>query len=84
MSYVSHIVLRGPDARVHWWYWPDSYDSWIPVDQAPDADDPDKPSRGKVPHPLPLHTCSVHVASVPGYNFRVPASLICCVYVCRS
>ena len=47
MSEVSHFLLRGPDARVHWWYWPDSYDSWIPVDQAPDADDPDKPSRGQ-------------------------------------
>lgn len=59
VSDVSHILLRGPDARVHWWYWPDSYDSWIPVDQAPDADDPDKPSRGRVQHPLPFQTCGM-------------------------
>lgn len=39
-------LCRGPDARVHWWYWPDSYDSWIPADQAPDVDDPDRPARG--------------------------------------
>ena len=32
---------------MHWWYWPDSYDSWIPADQAPDGDDPDKPARGE-------------------------------------
>lgn len=41
-------LCRGSDARVHWWYWPDSYDSWIPADQAPDVDDPDKPARGKI------------------------------------
>ncbi|KAL3142735.1 hypothetical protein ABBQ38_003035 [Trebouxia sp. C0009 RCD-2024] len=46
VQYMRVLDRRGPDARVHWWYWPDSYDSWIPNDQAPDADDPDKPSRG--------------------------------------
>ncbi len=40
---------------MHWWYWPDSYDSWIPVDQAPDVDDPDKPARGQLPPQLMQH-----------------------------
>ncbi|KAL0051641.1 hypothetical protein WJX82_011053 [Trebouxia sp. C0006] len=46
VQYMRVQDRRGSDARVHWWYWPDSYDSWIPADQAPDVDDPDKPARG--------------------------------------
>lgn len=46
VQYMRVLDRRGADARVHWWYWPDSYDSWIPADQAPELDDPDKPSRG--------------------------------------
>jgi SWI/SNF related-matrix-associated actin-dependent regulator of chromatin subfamily C len=26
------VQIQGPKALVHWWYWPDSYDEWIPVD----------------------------------------------------
>lgn len=44
-AYVC-CTCRESNARVHWWYWPDSYDSWIPADQAPETDEPDKPSRG--------------------------------------
>ena len=53
---VYECVCRGSDARVHWWYWPDSYDSWIPADQAPDVDDPDKPARGRS---YLLNSCSM-------------------------
>lgn len=43
---IALPLCRDPNARVHWWYWPDSYDSWIPADQAPETDEPDKVSRG--------------------------------------
>ena len=55
---VHESVCRGSDARVHWWYWPDSYDSWIPADQAPDVDDPDKPAKGQLPPQLMQHNLS--------------------------
>ena len=41
------VLCRGTDAKVHWWYWPDSYDEYIPADVAPEALDPDKLIKGK-------------------------------------
>ncbi len=30
---IRYIEKKGDQARVHWWFHPDSYDDWIPVDQ---------------------------------------------------
>eukprot|EP00240_Pyramimonas_obovata_P013389 CAMPEP_0118928874 /NCGR_PEP_ID=MMETSP1169-20130426/6023_1 /TAXON_ID=36882 /ORGANISM="Pyramimonas obovata, Strain CCMP722" /LENGTH=253 /DNA_ID=CAMNT_0006870949 /DNA_START=78 /DNA_END=836 /DNA_ORIENTATION=- len=41
-EYCRTLEIQGNKALVHWWYWPDSYDEWIPVDNIsgdPEADE---------------------------------------------
>ena len=38
---------RGDKALVHWWYWPDSYDEYVPAESASDVLEPDKTIEGE-------------------------------------
>ena len=40
-------VCRGKEAYVHWWYSPNSYNEWIPQDQAAEKLETDQPARGE-------------------------------------
>ena len=41
------LQVKGPQAKVHWWYLPDSYDEWVPAAATPGtAEAPRRPPRG--------------------------------------
>ena len=39
-------MFRDQKAKVHWWYFPDSYDEYVPLDDAPEVVEPDKAASG--------------------------------------
>lgn len=45
-EYLRVQKLRGKEAYVHWWYSPNSYNEWIPQDQAAEKLETDQPARG--------------------------------------
>lgn len=47
-DYCRTIELAPPLAQVHWWYHPDSYDSWIPI--ADVQGDPEPPENNEGAH----------------------------------
>ncbi|KAK9830209.1 hypothetical protein WJX72_010310 [[Myrmecia] bisecta] len=46
VQYQRVFKRRGPEAYVHWWYYPDSYDEWIPSEQAGEQLDSDDQGKG--------------------------------------
>ena len=40
-EYLRTIARAGDEALVHWWYFPDSYDEWLPVSEV-DQSEPDE------------------------------------------
>lgn len=47
-EYLRTLEVRGPLARVHWWYLPDSYNEWIAASSAPgDVEADREPPKGQ-------------------------------------
>lgn len=43
----ARLQVQGSQAKVHWWYLPDSYDEWVPAAATPGtAEAPRRPPRG--------------------------------------
>eukprot|EP00241_Pyramimonas_parkeae_P018825 CAMPEP_0114314792 /NCGR_PEP_ID=MMETSP0059-20121206/22059_1 /TAXON_ID=36894 /ORGANISM="Pyramimonas parkeae, Strain CCMP726" /LENGTH=401 /DNA_ID=CAMNT_0001440081 /DNA_START=111 /DNA_END=1313 /DNA_ORIENTATION=+ len=48
-EYCRTLEIKGQKALVHWWYFPDSYDEWIPVQNiSGDPEEQEAPSQGPV------------------------------------
>lgn len=45
-QYLRTLEVKNNEALVHWWYLPDSYDEWMPVEVAPAEIEPEKRVRG--------------------------------------
>jgi SWI/SNF related-matrix-associated actin-dependent regulator of chromatin subfamily C len=48
LDYLRTIEVKGKQALVHWWYYPDSYDAWLPAaevegEASPQEEDHDGP-----------------------------------------
>jgi len=33
LDYLRTLEVKGKMALVHWWYYPDSYDTWLPASE---------------------------------------------------
>lgn len=54
----KHLVCRGTDVLVHYWYYPDSYDRCIPASEAPETLEPDKRIKGEPPVSFLVLACT--------------------------
>lgn len=45
-DYLRTIQVSGDKARVHWWYFPDSYDEWLPLSEIQGLPEPPEQPQG--------------------------------------
>jgi hypothetical protein len=47
VEYLRTIERRDRNVLVHWWYYPDSYDTWLPINEIEGEPEEPKPHTGK-------------------------------------
>jgi SWI/SNF related-matrix-associated actin-dependent regulator of chromatin subfamily C len=46
LDYLRTLEVKGKQALVHWWYYPDSYDTWLPASEVEGEAPPQEEHKG--------------------------------------